>query len=71
MPDRFIKKIHKKGDRTVNKIQSLRGNVTPSIKVKAIFYIYQLFHKGRKMAEVDVNYWYKKGYVSGKPWENK
>ena len=71
MPDHFMKKIHKKVDRTVNKIQSLRGNVTPSIKVKAIFYIYRLFHKGRKMAEVDDNYWYKKGYVSGKPWKNK
>lgn len=38
-------------------------------KVKGLFYMYRLFHKKRKMNPADDEYWYEKGYVSGKPWK--
>ena len=38
-------------------------------KVKGLFYMYRLFHKKRKMNPVDDEYWYRKEYVTGKPWK--
>ena len=69
LPERFLKSITKKAERVSAKIENLSAGFTPSVKVKAIFYLYRLFHKGRKMSEVDDSYWYEKGYVSGKPWK--
>lgn len=71
MPDRFRKSIDKKVDRTIARIRKNRNPARPEIKVRAIFYVYRLFHKNRKMAEVDDNYWYERGYVTGKPWKTK
>lgn len=70
LPNRFMKQIEKKVNAAADKIYNKRNSVTPAFKVKAIFYLYRLFHKGRKMSEPDDDYWYEKGYVSGKPWKN-
>ena len=69
MPENFIHKIQQKVEKTVSAIQKSAGNVTPCAKVKGLFYMYRLFHKKRKMNPADDEYWYEKGYVSGKPWK--
>ena len=69
MPENFMHKIEQKVDKTVSAIQKNAGNVTPCAKVKGLFYMYRLFHKKRKMNPADDEYWYEKGYVSGKPWK--
>ena len=69
MPENFMHKIEQKVEKTVSAIQKNAGNVTPCAKVKGLFYMYRLFHKKRKMNPADDEYWYKKGYVSGKPWK--
>ncbi|MFR4414405.1 MAG: flavodoxin family protein [Butyricicoccus sp.] len=69
MPENFMHKIEQKVEKTVSAIQKSAGNVTPCAKVKGLFYMYRLFHKKRKMNPADDEYWYEKGYVSGKPWK--
>ena len=69
MPENFMRKIEQKVEKTVSAIRKNAGNVTPCAKVKGLFYMYRLFHKKRKMNPVDDEYWYQKGYVTGKPWK--
>lgn len=69
MPQSFMKKIVRKVDRVSSKIKILDGNVKPSLHVKTLFYIYRTIHKKRKMSVPDDNYWYRKGYTTGKPWK--
>ena len=69
MPENFMHKIEQKVEKTVSAIRKSAGNVTPCAKVKGLFYMYRLFHKKRKMNPVDDEYWYQKGYVTGKPWK--
>ena len=69
MPENFMHKIEQKVEKTVSAIRKNAGNVTPCAKVKGLFYMYRLFHKKRKMNPVDDEYWYQKGYVTGKPWK--
>ena len=64
-------KIEQKVEKTVSAIRKNAGNVTPCAKVKGLFYMYRLFHKKRKMNPVDDEYWYQKGYVTGKPLEKR
>ena len=69
MPENFMHKIEQKVEKTVSAIRKNAGNVTPCAKVRSLFYMYRLFHKKRKMNPVDDEYWYQKGYVTGKPWK--
>lgn len=69
MPERFRKKAEKNVRKTARRIKRRERRLTPSAKVKCIFYIYRALHRHRKMTAADDDYWYEKGYITGRPWD--
>ncbi|MGN0469903.1 MAG: flavodoxin family protein [Acutalibacteraceae bacterium] len=68
--DKIKKRIDKKTDNLARKIRKNYGNVKPSVKTKAFFYIMHLMQKNG-WNEADVNYWKEKGWTEKKrPWKN-
>lgn len=67
--DKIKNDIEKKTTALAQKIQKNDGNIKPSIKVKAFFYIMRWVHKN-SWSEVDKNYWHKKGWTDKeRPWK--
>lgn len=68
--DKIKKRIDKKTDNLARKIRKNYGNIKPSVKTKAFFYIMHLMQKNG-WNEADVNYWKEKGWTEKKrPWKN-
>lgn len=63
--DKIKKRIDKKTDNLARKIRKNYGNVKPSVKTKAFFYIMHLMQKNG-WNEADVNYWKEKGWTEKK-----
>ena len=69
LPESFRKSAEGKVQRTVRNVMHRAEHLTPSLKVRCLFALYQLLHRKRKMSAVDDDYWLEKGYVTGKPWK--
>jgi len=69
LPESFMASVEKKVRRTARKVKNQETRLTPSMKVRGLFYLYRALHKGRKMTPVDDDYWWKQGYTEGKPWK--
>ena len=69
LPESFRKSAEKKVRRTARNVRYRAEHLTPSIKVKCLFRLYQLLHRKQKMSAVDDDYWHEKGYITGKPWK--
>lgn len=67
-PQSFRDSAEKKVKKTAAEIRRNAVRLTPSIKVRYLFWLFQKLHKNKKMTAVDNDYWYEKGYVTGKPW---
>lgn len=51
------------------KIKKRQGNVTPRLKVKAMFYIFRSMQKRAQFNPVDVDYWKEQGWLDKvRPW---
>lgn len=62
-------KLQKKIEKLAAKIEKTKKGVTPSVKVKALFYLMRFMHKKFHFNPVDVNYWEEKGWLGKKrPW---
>ena len=68
LPESFRGSVEKKVKRTVRKVKSQETCLKPSMKVRSLFYLYRTLHKGRKMAPIDDDYWWKQGYTVGELW---
>ena len=64
LPESFRKEAEMKVRKTAKKVKRCANHLTPSIKVKCLFYLFRYLHKNRKMTPVDDDYWYEKGYVN-------
>lgn len=61
--------INRDVDRISKKIISKFRNVTPSIKVKALYYIMRIAQKRGGFNEADVEYWKEQGWLgNSRPW---
>lgn len=69
LPASFRKSAEKKVRRTARNVRRRARHLTPSLKVRCLFGLYQLLHRKQKMSAVDDAYWLEKGYVTGKPWK--
>ena len=69
LPASFRKSAEKKVRRTARNVRRRARHLTPSLKVRCLFRLYQLLHRKQKMSAVDDAYWQEKGYVTGKPWK--
>lgn len=69
LPESFRKSADKKVRRTARNVRRRAGHLTPSLKVRCLFRLYQLLHRKQKMSAVDDDYWQEKVYVTGKPWK--
>ena len=69
MPEKFRKKVEKNVRKTARNIKRRERRLTPSVKVKCLFYLYRALHIHRKMTAADDDYWYEKGYNTGRPWD--
>lgn len=62
--------IQKQVTRITTKIKKAVGHVTPSLKVKSLFYTFRMLHKRIDMNEIDKQYWESKGWLKGsRPWD--
>ena len=68
LPASFRASAEAKVRRTAAAVRRGAGQLTPSVRVKALFYLYRLLHKRRKLTPVDDEYWDGQGYLTGKPW---
>ncbi len=71
LPEKFRGKAEAKIRRTAHRIKCCGTDTSPSIKVKCLFLLYRELHKHRKMTVVDDDYWYEKGYITGRPWHKQ
>jgi len=63
-------KIEKKINRIAQKLKKRQNNVTPSFKVKVLFYLMRIFQKRIKINPVDYDYWEAKGWLGKRrPWK--
>lgn len=69
LPASFRRLAEKKVRRTARNVRRRARHLTPSLKVRCLFRLYQLLHRKQKMSAVDDTYWLEKGYVTGKPWK--
>ena len=61
--------MKKKVLKIADKIKKREGNVTPRLKVKALFYIFRSMHGKKQYNPVDVGYWKEKGWLGKvRPW---
>lgn len=68
LPESFRVSVEKKVKKTAGAVKHWKDHLTPSVKVRGIFYLYRALHRGRKMTPVDDDYWWKQGYTEGTPW---
>lgn len=67
--DKNKEKIEKEVERISSKIIKTSRNVTPSIKVRALFYLMRLAQKGGGYNPADNKYWKEQGWLEGsRPW---
>ena len=69
LPTSFRKSAEAKVRRTARNVWRKAEHLTPSLKVRCLFTLYQFLHRKQKMSAVDDAYWREKGYVTGKPWK--
>ena len=69
LPEAFRTSAEKKVEQTAQRVRHYAGHLTPSIKVRGLFKLYQLLHKHQKMTPVDDAYWREQGYIMGKVWK--
>lgn len=69
LPASFRKSAEAKVRRTAKNVRRKAEHLTPSLKVRCLFTLYQFLHRKQKMSAVDDAYWQEKGYVTGKPWK--
>ena len=61
--------MKKKVLKIADKIKKREENVTPRLKVKALFYIFRSMHGKKQYNPVDVGYWKEKGWLGKvRPW---
>ena len=57
MPDSFRKPLLKKTDKAVRKIKKRAKRLTPSFKVRMLYFMYSKLHLAGKMVATDDEYW--------------
>lgn len=57
LPESFRTSAEKKVKRTARSVRRHAEHLTPSIKVKCLFWLYRFLHKQQKMSAVDDAYW--------------
>lgn len=68
LPDSFRRAAAAKAQRIAARVRRQAAHPVPSLKVRALFYLYRQLHMARKMTAVDDDYWQAKGYLTGRPW---
>lgn len=69
IPERILKKIHKKTDKLSDAVCKNAGKQRMNLRGKKWFYIMRMAHKGFKM-EPDYSYWEEKGWHGkNRPWK--
>ena len=69
LPASFRKLAEAKVRQTARNVRRKAEHLTPSLKVRCLFTLYQFLHRKQKMSAVDDAYWQEKGYATGKPWK--
>lgn len=70
VPEKKKLEIDKDMEMLRNKIIKKYGKVTPSLKVKALFYVMRFAHKKFTISPIDKEYWEQQGWLGKKrPWE--
>lgn len=57
MPDKFMKSLKGKLERTAKKVERRARHLTPSLKVKYLYGLFERLHENDKMWEIDNEYW--------------
>ena len=66
--DKTRLKYEIKVSKTADKIVRNQKHLTPSLKVKMLFYFFRELHKRNKMIPAENIYWRDMGYTKGKMW---
>ena len=70
IPDRILRKIHRKTDKLALQIQKNAGKRGYNVRAKMWFYLMRLFHRHFPPAEPEYSYWEERGWHGKKrPWD--
>lgn len=68
LPEPFRASARAKVERTAAAVRRDDAHLTPSLRVRGLFYLYRGLHSRRRMTPVDDDYWAAQGYNTGRPW---